>query len=96
MSWNIFDVAFTGMKIVLILVVIGMAVIFLIGGAVHPLIKSLNPENPTGITTSMYDKMADRLWTGTRIMLYIFLALPFVFILIKVLYERENTSIILR
>lgn len=69
--------------------------LLLIGGYVYPLTKSLNPEytNAEGISETQYDDMADSVWTGMKRVFYGLIAVIFFYIVVRILFKKEETSV---
>jgi len=93
---NVFDI---GLYVVISIFVIG--IIYMLGtlmarGNIQPLIESdrLAPtNNTTGIQRTQYMNMSSHLSLGLQLAFYIMLATPFVYLVVKLLYEREETSV---
>lgn len=90
---DVFNVAVGTMILLLTLGTIYLISTNLIEGQISPMIKSMNPNSTTGISGSEYNSLIDKLSKGNMWMFYIFLAIPFLYIAVKLLYEREPTSV---
>lgn len=77
------------------LVLIWMMAVNMIGGHIMPLVEKMNPNitEGKGITKAQYETMGDHLWTGLEWFFYAIIGVAFFFIAMKLLYERESTSI---
>lgn len=73
------------------LITIFILAINIIGVNLLPLIKGLDQSG--GIPSQQYNTSADRMWTGIKIFFYIILVIPVFFFGMKLLYEREETSV---
>ena len=89
---SIFDIALYGLIALFVIIVIFMMGVNLVGGYLHPLIKSMNP-NASSITAGEYSAKADNLYNGLKYALYILIGAIFALIIVKALYEKEETSV---
>jgi hypothetical protein len=89
-----FDVSLNVLLTIFVLVIIFFVAVFLVGGYLYPIFYSLSPSaGATGIDATLYQSLLGHLRTGNSWVFYILLAIPFVFIAIKLLYEREEFSV---
>jgi len=80
--------------LIFILVIFYILGTMIVGGYIYPMFRAFKPTNETqGISQDVYLKKTDFLVTGMKIIFYIILAIPFVLLIMKLLYEREETSI---
>lgn len=93
---DIFNTASNTLILIITIAILFLLSIRIIGGNLYPMLKSstFSPSaNSSGITNETYQNKLDFGWTGTKYVFYIFLTIPFLFLAIKLLYEREATSI---
>jgi hypothetical protein len=92
----VFENALETFLLLAFLVVVGMVGILVIGGYIYPLLisSSFLPSNSSALTPSMYESISSRLWERFNWFWVIILAIPFIFIIIKILYEKEEITII--
>ena len=94
MAQDVFMIAIGTMILLLTIGIIFLISTNLIEGQISPMVKSMGPDNSTqGISPSLYNSLIDKLRSGNAWMFYIFLAIPFLYIAVKLLYEREDTSV---
>jgi len=87
------NVALNVIVLVFIIGIIWFIGNLIIGVHMHPLMKSLNPNNTQGITGNEYETKANFFWSSSKLVWYILIAIPFVYIILKLLYEKERTSV---
>ena len=90
---NIFEI---GMDV--LIAVIFIACFWMIGSQIIsarmvPLAESLNPNQSAGITGQKYSDIVSHIDLGWKVFIVIAIAIPFVYLLFKLLYERERTSV---
>jgi len=90
---DIFHVALSGLIALLVIGMLWLTSSTLIGGFIYPFTKSMNPNNAEGISSAQFDSTADKLNAGATIFFIIMIAVPFLYIIFKILYEREETSV---
>lgn len=78
-----------------VLVIIYLLGVNLIAGQLYPMFYHLRPNDTEseGISEAVYVERLDRIKTGFTYGFYILLAIPFVYLIVKLLYEREETSV---
>jgi len=91
---DVFTIAIGTMILLLTIGIIFLISTNVIQGQISPMIKSMAPDNSTsGMSPSVYNNLVDKLTNGNAWMFYILLAIPFLYIAVKLLFERENTSV---
>lgn len=92
MPEDVFEISHTFIVSAFTIVIIFFIAITMIGGEMKPLIEELNPNNTAGIGSAQYLETSEDIWRGTKYFFYIMLAVVFLFLAVKLLYEREETS----
>lgn len=93
---DIFHIATTVLISIFVLALIWIMSVNIIGANIYPMLSSENfkPTNETGgISETQYQSTLDFMWNGTRWFFYILIAIPFIYIIIKLLYSKEETSV---
>lgn len=93
MPEDVFEVAQAFLVGAFTLVIIYFIAVTMLGGEMKPLVEELNPNNTVGIESTQYLEMSEDLWRGTKYFFYIMLSVVFLFLVVKLLYEREETSV---
>lgn len=93
MREDVFEIAQTFLVAALTTVILYFIAITMIGGEMKPLIEELNPNNTVGIGSAQYLESSEDIWRGTKYFFYIMLSVVFLFLIVKLLYEREETSV---
>lgn len=89
---SVFDVVLYVLMSLFILGLIFMIGVFIVGANLVPIVDGLNPNNTKGISATQYQNMESRMWTGLTWFFYIILAVPFLYLFFKLLYEKEATA----
>jgi len=82
---DVFNVALLVLILVCTLVFIYFVGIHIVGGYIYPMFNSLIP--------SRYQSTSSHLFQGLRWFFYILLAIPFLYIIIRLLYKKEEVSV---
>jgi len=93
---QIFDTSYNWMILVFTMGVIFVLGVLIVGAYMYPIISSTHfvpDDEAKGMTTAQYHTNADFLYNGFSWVMYIFLAIPFVYITIKLLYEKEEVTV---
>lgn len=92
---DIFNVILTVIVSIFILSIIWMVGVYIVGGNIYPIVMKMNPITNTsqGITNTTYQRISNHLYTSMTWSFYIILATPFIFLIIYLLYRREQTTI---
>lgn len=91
---DIFDTAFYVLLAIAVVVLIYIVGVNLISGTIYPMMYKFRPtNNSSGISETLYVQKMDRLKAGFFWIFYIIMAIPFIYFIIKTLYEREETSV---
>jgi len=92
-SLNIFWTAIFVIITVFVLGIIWMIGEDLVSARLYPLFYSFAPaDGAAGIPRTSYIARLDHIKLGMRIFFYILIAIPFIYLLIKYFYEKEETS----
>jgi len=79
-----------GLATIILIFIIGTVLII---GNLNPMFRSLEPDASTeGISPSLYNSVISHLTNGFNWFFYVILAIPFLYFIMKALYEREETS----
>ena len=89
---NFADVALIGLISIFSIVVIWLVGTRIVGEKIYPIAVKLNPNNIKGISGQQYQTTTDFLWWGFVITIIILVAIPFLYIALKSLFEKEITS----
>jgi len=65
----------------------------IISARLVPLAESLNPQQSVGITGEQYSSIVSHIDAGWKAFIIIAIAVPFVYLIFKLFYERERTSV---
>lgn len=90
---SLFDTALNSIVLIFLIAIVSLIMYFVIAGYIYPMSISLTPINEQGMTAEQYTTTASHLFTGMQYIFYIILAIPFVYILMKFLFEKEETSV---
>jgi len=90
---DVFNTAIYVLISIIIVSLIFVVSVNLVGANLVPLFKHLTPNNTKGMSPTLYNQKIDHLETGLYYGFYILLILPFIFLIVKLLYEREETSV---
>ena len=90
------DVFETALTVLIALFVLGIFWIIsanIIGEHIYPLMKSLNVSEDKGINNEQYHSLLDVLHNHYLWPIYIIVAIPFVYILVRLFYKKEHISV---
>jgi hypothetical protein len=93
---DVFETSRNILLMIFVLAVFYILGIMIVGGFIGPMFRSNTfrpPANSTGISQETYLTKTDFFIQGMKWVFYIILAIPFVYLIIKLLYEREETSV---
>jgi len=91
---DVFDIALTVLIAAFILGIIWVLGVNIIGENIYPMMTEFNVSNNTqGISSSQYTSILDKLKDGTYWFFYVIIAVPLVYIAVRLLYKREPTSV---
>lgn len=88
---NIFETSYITLILIFTIIVIFIVGIQ-IGTYLHPVIKSMNPKSKVGISETQYNTYLDHLWSGMKTFFKIFMFFPLAYLMVKLWYDRENTT----
>ena len=94
MREDVFTIVFYGLISLFVIVLIFFLGTNVILGHISPLVKHLAPSGNTGLGRDRYLGLVDLLSNGFNWIFYLFLAIPLFFIVVKLFYEKEETSVI--
>lgn len=93
---NTFDTALYGLIAIFTLIVLFMIMVFLVGGYLFPIFTSdsFTPKaGDAGVSASAYTSTINLTQTGGEYAFYIIIGTVFAYIVLKYLYEKEQTSV---
>ena len=91
---DVFKVANLILILIFILGIGWIVGIYVVGGYIYPMFEHLAPSsNSTGISQSQYSTTTSHLYKGLRWFFYILIAIPFVYVIMKLLYKKEEVSV---
>jgi hypothetical protein len=96
MPIDIFGNALDLMLMIFIVAICVMVLILFVGGYMFPLSQSsfITPAtNTPGIGQAQYSSISNEIWLGTKYFVFIMIATPFVILLVKYLYQKDEMSV---
>lgn len=93
---DIFNTSYDWMILVFTMGLIFVLGVLIVGAYMYPIISSAHfvPGNESkGMTAAQYHTNADFMYNGFSWAMYILLAIPFVYIVVKLLFEKEEVSV---
>lgn len=90
---NIFNISERGLTELFIILVVFFMGITIVGGHLYPLIVSMNPNATIGVTGDVYLDKTDNFIFGLRLGILILVVALFLYVALKILYEKEGTSV---